>query len=427
MAALVNVNDCLFANRSAKLIGVLYSSFPLAEAAAAALCGPGTVTSSAGGDAAAFPQACSAARDGTLVLWLAGTTTFQQLSLQAFYFGSGVTNQGLFSCNSLYNTAALNVLDFLAAQGADAATRIVLVGHSYGGAVCMVIAARLLIANPSRKVELLTFGAPKAGDDRLIELTDPLTQIHYANENDPVPFFPPTGMLIAFLLPVVGIPLAFAWTQFARAKRVKVIAADGTVSDFDPNTQPETLLQTAALAIAAVTSPPAFRDHDVNWYGFYLCLGCTCVPRPCTPPPPPALNYKLGIRNFSYRFDGVAHFSSIGILPPSFDGALATVTNHFANGLPSEWRYTAPAGDSVLIQAAPMVGNTYTTFRIFYQPFPLDPLFLTYWDVTYGQIQLPLGHPAPTHFAKKQIVDVWNFEFELIATPVIYSGDPHVG
>lgn len=69
--------------------------------------------------------------------------------------------------------------------------RVVLTGHSLGGALAVIYGA-LRIANADRVDLLVTFGAPRAGWEKLSEIWKDVEVHQYANGNDPVPDVPLT-------------------------------------------------------------------------------------------------------------------------------------------------------------------------------------------------------------------------------------------
>ena len=279
-----NVWDCVFGHLTARVIDAAYTDLADAATIVAAYMPPGTVVSTFAQPDELIPAGVIATISDTVVLWLTGTTNFQQLAGQGLYFGLGPVDQGAYSASVLDENAAMAILDILNARGLGGAERIVLAGHSYGGAVCMVMAARMITANPNRNVEILTLGAPAPGDDRLQTLIELLAQRHYATERDPIPYLPPGSFAFPWLLPVVGLLLISQWAKFARTPKIRQITQDGRFIDARTSDLPDDFLSVSALAIAAGFDLPNFKDHRADWYAYYLCLACKCVPRPCPPP-----------------------------------------------------------------------------------------------------------------------------------------------
>lgn len=298
-----NVLDCVFAWWSARIIFAAYENLGDAEALVAELLGPDAVISSFPQIDPTRPAGVVAVVNDTLLLWLTGTTNAQEAAAQAFFFGSGPVELGLFAASAVYSAAALTVADLLTAAGVSDASRIVLAGHSYGGAVVDVLAAIMLIADPDRNIELLTIGAPKPGDRRLIDILNPLRQTHYANERDPIPFLPPQGMDLAGLNPIVNLALAANWRLFARPRHTVLISEGGTLTEVVSDQLPNDLINLLALLIAQVRAAPQFTAHKTEWYIYRLCEACPCVGRPCVRPGEPVLQFELEI--IGLEIDGV--------------------------------------------------------------------------------------------------------------------------
>lgn len=81
---------------------------------------------------------------------------------------------------------------------------IILTGHSLGGALAIIVAA-LRIAAGERVDRLVTFGAPRAGYSRLVEILAGVDVRQYRRGDDPVPLVP--FDLIAFPYKHVREPL----------------------------------------------------------------------------------------------------------------------------------------------------------------------------------------------------------------------------
>lgn len=374
-----NVLDCVFAKKSADIISAAYTDLPLAVAKANILLGPDATVSSFSQPSATIPAGVIGQVGATAVVWITGTTNFQQLVVQAFYFATGPINQGLYSASALYEAAANAIAAEINAAGAGTATRIVLAGHSYGGAVAMVLAAKMLIANPGRRVELLTVGAPAPGDKRLVDLIDALRQTHYADERDPIPFMPPRGLTFAALVVIIGPLLALLWPTFVRPPRVRTITEDGRLVDELTEDLPDDLIYITSLAIAAGLSVPNFQNHRAEWYAYWLCNACKCVARPCVEPPVVDVEFEVQLTTFEYVFLGVTYIQNLPSTP-------MTVSVFYPSGKPRIWQTAAPGVERITIEGFIDLVENYTGFRVNYSPDPLNPLFTCYWDFTAGEM-----------------------------------------
>lgn len=363
--ALTNVFDCVFGHLSARVIDKAYEDLPAAAAIATAYMPPGTVVSTFPQPSDLIPAGVIATISDTVVLFLTGTTNFLQLAAQGLYFGLGPEDQGLYSASILYEHAMLAIADLLNARGLGTAGRIVLCGHSYGGAVCMVLAARMMTADPNRLVEILTLGAPAPGDDRLHNLIELLAQRHYANERDPIPYLPPSGFAAPWLLPVLGVLLLIQWGKFERAPKVKQITRDGRFIDVRADDLPDALITAAAAAIAVGGDVPNFQDHGTAWYIYYLCLACKCIPRPCPRPDAGLLGFDLILQGLEWVRSGVDTVEN-------FAGNLT----YFA--LSDTWEFVEGAHSRVVITPHYDLAGNYETFTVLYEietPGPTDVPF----------------------------------------------------
>ncbi|BCX69637.1 lipase family protein [Pseudomonas izuensis] len=83
----------------------------------------------------------------------------------------------------------LNYLDkFYAGQ------KLLICGHSLGGAVALLLAEMLRRRSENYTLQLYTYGAPRAGDANFVKGAEPLVHYRMVNHNDPVPSVPGTWM-----------------------------------------------------------------------------------------------------------------------------------------------------------------------------------------------------------------------------------------
>lgn len=389
--AKTNVLDCVFAKKTADIISLAYDDLALAELAVTDLLGPTAVVTSFAQPTPFVPAGVIAVIGTTAVVWLTGTTNFSQLALQAFYFGTGPLNQGLYSTSGIDETAALAIADQINAAGAGTAERIVLTGHSFGGAICMVLACKMLIANPGRDVSLLTLGAPKPGDQRLINRIVRLFQVHYANERDPIPYMPPRGLTFIALTPIIGPVLSLIWPTFARVPIVKTITEDGQFVDERTEDLPDDLMTIATIAIASGVDAPTFRAHLIDWYSYYLCKACPCVPRPCVAPPIPVLGFQMEV-------DALEFDQGAGPEVITTPMTVLTATAFYPDGDPSSWAINIPGVANLEIDGIKVTGFPYTSFRVNVSPDPIPPAWLCYWDFTAAEMAVGIDTSNPPTF-----------------------------
>lgn len=296
----LDVLDCTFAKKCADIIKLAYEDLGDAEAAVAAFLSPDAEIRSFPEIPDLFPATVIAKIADTVVVWQNGTTNNEQLAVQSLYFLTGPINQGPYSASRLYEQAALLLADKINECGWGDIPHLILTGHSYGGAVVQVLAAKMIAADPDREVDLLTLAAPQPGDARLQALIAPLRQTHYINEGDPIPFLPPNGVTIGALWPFLGPILRFIWPEFVGPRHRLVLRADGTMSEVQIDDIDNTLSYSLGLLIAQVRAVPRFTKHKVEQYAFQICRACSCVPRPCDDPLTPAIGMTVAIVNLRF-------------------------------------------------------------------------------------------------------------------------------
>jgi len=296
-----DVLSCVFAKISVDIINTAYASVMDAADEVQAFLGPDAVVTPFEQANDLTPAGVVAIINDTALMWITGTTNFNQLAVQAFYFGFGPINQGFYSASGIYESAALSIGGQLGAVGGGVVSRVVLMGHSFGGAVAMVLATKMKLAGPStRQVEVLTFGAPKPGDRRLHDIIANVRQNHYVNQEDPIPLMPPEGLTLAALWNLVPDFLVGTWGTFVRPPNLQMIFPDGRITDVAAEDLPDGTIYALGLLISQGLDAPAFKDHATDWYSYYLCNACKCVPRPCVPPPDVVATQYRMIINFTW-------------------------------------------------------------------------------------------------------------------------------
>lgn len=273
-----NVFDCVFGWQCARIVNTAYTDLATAADLVADLLGEEAVISAFPVTDTVLPAGVIAVLGDTAFVWLTGTSNFQQLAIQGLLFGEGPNNQGLYGASDLYEAAALAVGARITDAGGGTCKRVVLCGHSYGGAAAYVLAAKMRVNDFTRAIELLTFGMPKPGDQRLHDIVNPLRQRHYVNQDDPIPYAPPRPLGFADLLAMMALGLPLQWSQFARPGHVTVITHDGELQQSDTDLIPDGLLQALLIAQINIAEPPAFGDHFAASYLLALGDACPCVP-----------------------------------------------------------------------------------------------------------------------------------------------------
>lgn len=259
--------------RFAAVQSLLYTDATAATALLQGYLGPtATITTRADG-AGIIPGTLIAVMPEQTIVVVSGTSNNFQRVTQALYIGNGLVNVGPFSTSLLWWQATTPVITRMDLAGVPSDKPITLVGHSYGGVIATLIAARLTIHQPDRNIQLLTFGMPKPGDARLSDILQTVRQTHIANEGDGVASIPAT---LGEILPanLGSTPwLQGQWGVFRRPVGQIVLAPDGTRT-----TSPESLVSLEQLidwvkkAVAGTPIAP-IADHDIDVYLSRLIAG----------------------------------------------------------------------------------------------------------------------------------------------------------
>ena len=78
----------------------------------------------------------------------------------------------------------------VAHEAMETSPSLVLTGHSMGGAIALLLAARMGVLGLARRMATVTFGAPRAGTDELARCLSGYGVILFRNGDDPVPTVP---------------------------------------------------------------------------------------------------------------------------------------------------------------------------------------------------------------------------------------------
>lgn len=308
---LTNWRSCMWAVVCAKIIKLLYEDIEAAKDYAMGMLG-GDVTAIVVGDNGTIPSILVAKLGHRCFVWVTGTAGFMQAWHQGLSFGQGPAEFGTYAASPFYEQAARAIIKFAQHLNVATCTRWVFSGHSYGGAAAYLAAVKVREANRERRVEVLTFGAPKCGDQRLADLGAFLRQMHYVIEDDPVPFTPPQGLdfdAIRFLL----VPAhRLQWARYVRYSNQWLIGNDDTLTPLRFETVDETVATSVAVALGAGLDTPTFESHRSSTYLTRLAAACPCTPplpgpipeEPEVPPFPDLCRWQIETIGYEYDFGG---------------------------------------------------------------------------------------------------------------------------
>ncbi len=133
-----------------------------------------------------------------------------------FVEGDGTAHKGFYKAFKAIKDPVLNYLDrFYAGQ------KVIICGHSLGGAICTLLAESLRRSTqPKYDILVYTYGSPRAGDSVFVEGASELVHHRIVNNNDPVPGVPAPWMNADWRVwvpgAVIGLGTAVGGLLFAK-------------------------------------------------------------------------------------------------------------------------------------------------------------------------------------------------------------------
>lgn len=163
-----------------------------------------------------YPAVVTVVHPQWVIVVADGTREFQLNALQAWQSLGGFTNVGAYSTLPLWQRASAAIHDLVIADGVNDTRPVFLVGHSYGAAAALILAARYRYWSATRPVKYLAYGCPKIGDTRLTGFLERCDGIAIANDNDIVTSLPPdrlTSPALAVTFPLLDWNAMGEWER----------------------------------------------------------------------------------------------------------------------------------------------------------------------------------------------------------------------
>lgn len=228
----IDIEDCHWQQRLIQAIDILYSAG--GSAAVVYLQGflPTATYVSADNNESTVPGFVLII-DGTRVaVLIAGTTNFQQWAGQGMTSVNGLVDYGSFSTLAFWYLNAQRLLGRISTHITFSPSYLIFAGHSYGGVLACLLAARSRLAAPTRRIGCVTYGCPKPGDQRLQNILDTVDQLHFVNVDDAVTFMPPSRIDLGNYAALVPTVVQERWFNYVRnVRNVQLdLAGNRTVS-----------------------------------------------------------------------------------------------------------------------------------------------------------------------------------------------------
>jgi len=284
----IDQSDCHFQQWALDVIAALYSADLAAITAAIQARYPTAVihTELAATD---LTPAISVVRiSGTAIVLLAGTNSALLWAIQLVNGLITATDYRDYITLGVWQHGADVLSDVCIRAGVNATQPVIFCGHSLGGAIGAIQAFRAKQFTPGRNIGLLTWGAPRPGDERLITGLFGVNQQNYVANLDPIPLLPPSGwetLALRFVLP--GNLLRGLEAFRSLQNRILLLPNGQQTMDFDEESILFYLVReiTRWLTLPVDATAPYYHSVE-NYRRLTIC--------PTQPPPPPPDFFYVG-------------------------------------------------------------------------------------------------------------------------------------
>jgi lipase (class 3) len=227
-----------------------------------------------------YPAMVTLVTPGFSAIAIDGSRNFQQLALQGLYSLLGPVNYGSFSTLPLWYDASSRAINALAGDGYIPGSPLFCAGHSYGGSVALITAARIRLASANSYIRYITYGCPKPGDERLADLISRCAGTSIANVGDLVTVVPFTFLQISTVVPTIPLAYALLSSSWHQPPESALQLEDGTLQL--RLSQPIESAQIIALVQSAFMGVPIapLQSHPITEYIRRILLRCDVVAWP---------------------------------------------------------------------------------------------------------------------------------------------------
>lgn len=224
------ISDPVFQLRSMQLVSSLYPWGQISAIQAGVASLPGQpLVARLGPRSGPVPPFVLARLGNTYGLFVTGITTAQD-GLGLYVSGSSVavTYKGV-KLPLMTLEGAKRLKNLLAESGVGREDRVVLIGHSYGAALALVLGWLLRTESGMNDVNVLGFGGPRPGDSSLAAAIGDFPTLRIMCEGDPVPRFPPHQNEAPAAYGILPTPVTYWWSQWEQAGPGLVLDEGGAV------------------------------------------------------------------------------------------------------------------------------------------------------------------------------------------------------
>lgn len=148
-------------------------------------------------------------------------------------------------CNPWLATVATGMFESAKANRILPTSRIIVAGHSMGGATAVALARVLLDSYPNFAISVITFGSPRTGPDTFANSVSSLDICRWMNAEDPVPVVPPRPPQAPLAHAVLPPAAATNWNRYVHTQGGLLLEEGGGALQRDIPEIPTTSCQTS--------------------------------------------------------------------------------------------------------------------------------------------------------------------------------------
>jgi pimeloyl-ACP methyl ester carboxylesterase len=182
--------------------------------------------------------------------------------------------------------AAQQILADFYSVGNKGINDLVVVGHSYGGALAEIVAANYKSVFPPAKVQCLALGAPRIGGLSLGAAMDQIDLIRINNVADPIPRFPPHFNEAPVAMLALGFGATLSFNLYVQPGGGLVLLPTGQLIIQDLPTLNAPIQDVNLLTWLAGANGLASSEHSYKTYAARLALPDPTKPIAVVPNPP---------------------------------------------------------------------------------------------------------------------------------------------
>jgi len=204
--------------------------------------------------------------EDTLFLFCSGSSNNQQLALQAASSFLGVVACGDVRTSAFWCNAWTQLDRRLMGYGFPDRPKVVIMGHSYGGVMASLFAARIKAYRPEKDVSLITLGMPCPGDLSFADALRAVRAVHIVNEGDGVAAVPPAGLQFASINWILTLGQIGAWQTFSPVSNRYLVTDTGAYRYTNDCPVSFGILTETVQTLAAGGTPDPFDAHRQGVY-----------------------------------------------------------------------------------------------------------------------------------------------------------------